>query len=87
MGTPAAILLFLALAVIKIVQAFDKVNKKIDSIQSNCNFDKGGTEKIREDLEIVMHQVDYLIHGDKGGIKILIYDDDRERDCSQRVVW
>ena len=74
----AVVLLFLALAVLKVVLSFESVNKKIDSIQTNCNFDKGGTDKIRDDLKIVMHQVDYLINGDKDGLKILIYDDEDE---------
>ena len=55
-----------------------KISDEIKNIQTNCNFDKGGTDKIRDDLKIVMHQVDYLINGDKDGLKVLIYDDEDE---------
>jgi hypothetical protein len=72
----APLLLFLAFAVLKIVQAFDKVNKKIDSIERNCEFDERFTQGIRKDIEILMNEVHKNTHGNKSGLKVLIFDDE-----------
>ena len=59
-------------------QIFEKISDEIKGIQTNCNFDKGGTDKIRRDLEIVMRQMHDLKYGDNEGLRVLIFDDEDE---------
>jgi len=74
----AVVLLFLALAVLRIVQAFEKVNNKIDSIEKNCDFDEKFTKGILRKIETLTNEVHIGNYGDRSGLNILIFDDELE---------